>query len=349
MRKLASIVKIEEIKPIENADRIEKIRIKEWWCVSEKGNFKIGDLAVYFEIDSLMPSSNPAFQFLAKGCSEKIMNIDGKEYKGYRLKTRRLKGELSQGLALPLKALISMNFQDIEVVEGTDVSELLGIIKYEAPIPTQLAGVCKGSFPSDIPKTDEERVQNLGELIKQYAGTIMYITEKLEGSSITIYKKNGELGVCSRNLELLETNGNSLWKIANQYNLKNLLPEGFAIQGELVGESIQKNPLKLQGQDLYVFNVFDITKQKYLNLDEFEKFVSILNLKTVPILTRACSLPSTVEEILSLADDNSAISSSVKREGIVIRPLQEMIVEIDEYPARFTFKAISNSYLLQND
>src|SRR3972149_4988613 len=312
MRKLASIQQIKEIKPIEGADRIEKIRINDWWCVSEKGNFNVGDLAVYFEIDALLPSSNPIFSFLAKGNSEKTMAVDGKEYKGYRLKSIKLRKQLSQGLALPLFSALGTTSGNLPIMEGTDVSELLGIVKYEAPISAQLADQIKGPFPSFITKTDEERVQNLGDLIKEKAGTFMYITEKLDGSSATYYKKDGVMCACSRNLELLDNEGNTIWKLARTYTMTENLPNNIAIQGEIVGEGIQKNPLKLHGQDFYVFNVFDIEKRKFYSLEE-----------------------------------TSMITSSAIREGIVIRPLKEEIVEIDGYPARFSFKAISNIFLLQ--
>ncbi|HCR35807.1 TPA: RNA ligase (ATP) [Candidatus Woesebacteria bacterium] len=350
MRKLASIQLIKEIKPIEGADRIEKIRINDWWCVSEKGNFKIGDMAVYFEIDSLLPSSNPVFNFLAKGCSEKTMTIDGREYKGYRLRTVKKLGILSQGLALPLEILkitpvmIELGLFSI----GDDLSDVLHIVKYEPLIPAHIAGKVKGSFPSFLKKTDEERVQNLGELIKEKAGTLMYVTEKLDGASATFYKKDGALGVCSRNLELLETEGNTLWEIAKKYEMKEELPENIAIQGEIVGEGIQKNPLKLKVHDFFVFNVFDIVKQQFYNFEEVEEFCNNFGLKMIPILDREYILSDQVDTILKLADGQSALSPLTNREGIVLRSLEEETVIIDDYPARLSFKAISNNYLLAN-
>jgi len=225
---------------------------------------------------------------------------------------------------------------------------LLGIVKYEAPIPAKLAGQIKGPFPSFLRKTDEERVQNLGNLIKEKAGTIMCVTEKLDGSSATFYKKDGILCVCSRNLELLETEGNTLWEIAKKYKMREILPNNIAIQGEIVGEGIQKNPLKLKGHDFFVFNVFDITNQKYYGLLRFEEFCKVCSLKTVPIMNRSWPLPAMVEEVLNLADGESLICSIALREGIVLRPIEEQTVIIDDYPARFSFKAISNSYLLND-
>lgn len=346
MRHLATIQKIADVQPIEGADSIEKVRVKDWWCVAKKGEFNTGNTCVYFEIDSLLPSSNPAFSFLAKGNKEKKMNIDGREYTGYKLKTIKLRGQLSQGLALPLEGLLGKNFDDVALEEGSDISALLGVIKYEAPIPANLAGVIKGEFPKFLRKTDEERVQNLGPLIELKAGVLVYVTEKVDGSSVTIYKKDGQLGVCSRNWELHENENNAIWKFVKKHDLKNLLPEKWALQGEIIGEGIQGNPLKIKGQEILFFNVFNIENQQFENFESFESKIQALGLKTIPVMNRAWTLPGTVEEILALAEGPSLLSPECKREGIVIRPVQEMQVEIDDIAQRFSFKAISNEYLL---
>lgn len=350
MRRLATIQKIADVQPIEDADAIEKVKVKEWWCVAKKNEFKVDDLCVYFEIDSLLPANNGSFSFLEKGTKKKKMNIDGKEYEGYRLKTIKLRGQISQGLALPLKSVISNNDRKEGTIGfeiGEDVSEALDIVKYEVPIPAQLMGKMKGTRPGFIPKTDEERIQNLGHLIEKYQGGVFYITEKLDGSSSTFFKKDGEFRVCSRNIELIDTPENSFWNIARKYNLADKMPEGFAIQGETVGEGIQANPLKLSGIDFYAYNVFNLTTNQYPHFEEFQKFCAELGIKTVPVLDEKFVLRGSVEDILKLAEGNSIISSQVLREGIVIRPLIEGYETIGGTLQRFSFKAISNSYLLK--
>ena len=147
----------------------------------------------------------------------------------------------------------------------------------------------------------------------------------------------------------METDGNTLWEIAKKYNLKEKLPDDYAIQGEIVGEGIQKNPLKLKGQDLFVFNVYDINETRYLDFEKFITFCKELNLKTVPIVNTNYSLNGEVNVLLEHAEGNSLINLNVKREGLVFRPLQETIVMINEYPTRFSFKAVSNQYLLTNE
>lgn len=348
MRHLATIQTIADVQPIEGADAIEKVKVKDWWCVSKKGEFKVGDLCVYFEIDSLLPSDNPVFSFLEKGTKTKTMEVDGKTYTGYRLKTVRLRGQLSQGLALPVELLRSQGFfQSVTKNEGDDVSEELNIVKYEAPIPAQLAGKVKGQFPGFLRKTDEERVQNLGDLVEKHRelGTRFYIAEKLDGSSVTFYKKDGVFGVCSRNLELLDTEGNTFWELARKYDLANKLSDGFAIQGEAVGEGIQKNPLKISGHELFVFNAFDITKGEFLGFEEFAKFCDSIWVKRVPVVAVDVEL-APVEQMLQEADGASRVNPEAKREGVVYRPLVEMRDIIAGQEGRLSFKVISNDYLL---
>lgn len=370
MRKLATIQRIADVQPIEGADAIEKVKINEWWCVAKRGEFEKNDVCVYFEIDSLLPLDNQAFAFLAKGNKPKKVNYDGVEYTGYRLKTIKLRGQLSQGLALPLstfdlrKLLIPdeqctcfnappcsyCTFETtLENEIGRDISYELGIVKYEQPIPAQLTGKMKGLRPGFLMKTDEERVQNIGDLLKLKVGTKMYVTEKLDGCSATFYKRNSEFGVCSRNIELLDSSENTLWNLARQYDICSKLPEGIAIQGEAIGEGIQGNPLKIQGHDLYVFNVFDINSQKFYNFEEVEKFCKEHDLKMVPVLHREYLLPDNAEILLKEAEGNSVLSPLTKREGIVLRPNIEEIVVMNGILSRFSFKAISNEYLLTHE
>jgi len=220
MRKLASIQRIKALEPIEGADAIEKATVLGWQLVVKKHEFKVGDLVVYCEIDSLMPDK-PEFEFLKP--------------RGMRVRTIRLRGQVSQGICFPL-SILPMNFA---VIEDADCTGILGIEKYEPPMPACLSGIAKGRFPSFIPKTDETRVQVLQKLLDKYKGEKCYITEKVDGSSGTFYINNGEFGVCSRNLELLEDSENSFWKVARLMDIENKLRSlngNFAIQGELIGE-----------------------------------------------------------------------------------------------------------------
>jgi len=330
MRKLVTIEKINEVKSIEGADAIESVRVRDWWVVSKKGEFKVDDFCMYFEIDSFLPVK-PEYEFLLRGSKPKKMLLEGKEIAGIRLKTIKLRGQISQGLVLPLRD----GMDDLEV--GTDVSDILEVIKYEMPIPVELAGKAKGFFPTFIPKTDEERIQNMAEVLSNF-----YVTEKLDGTSTTYYKKDGALGVCSRNLELSESDATQ-WRIAKQLDLINTLPDGLAIQGELIGESIQKNPLKISGQKFYCFNVFSINTNQYLGYDDMKAFCELNDIEMVPIINENFSQPNSVDDLLKLAEGKSLLNENSEREGIVVRPK----IEMKYNGARLSFKAISNKYLLK--
>ena len=334
-RKLASIRRISDIQEIPGADMIELAIVDGWKVVVAKNvGHKVGDMVVYCEIDSFLPIREE-FEFLRKSSYKKMS--DGSE--GFRLKSIRLRGTLSQGLILPLKDLQLPN-KDL-LREGMDVTSELDIIKYEPPIPAELAGKVKGLFPSFIRKTDEERIQNLADEYEEMKKHTYYVTEKLDGSSATFYYNNGEFGVCSRNLELLETEGNTFWKVARELDLENKLREygaNLSIQGELIGEGIQGNPYKIKGQTVRFFNLFDIDLREYHSLPVFQKTIEVLGLETVPILNVRFNLPESIDELLKYADSKSVLNPNFDREGVVIRSLDRKI----------SFKVISNKFLLKN-
>ena len=258
----------------------------------------------------------------------------------------KLRGQVSQGLLLKPADVLNAKQFTLAGMDG-DVSELLNIQKWEAPIPAQLAGDVEGPFPSYVPKTDQERIQNLSEEFAEWqVNAIMKweVTEKLDGSSMTVYYKDGKFGVCSRNWALKETEGNSLWKQARQYQLEQVLvKEGnFAVQGELIGEGIQGNPYKLRGQDFYVYDIYDINEQRYLSPAERKAFVERNGLKHVPVIAHAAEFYdtlgiNTIEQILKFAEGKSVLNAGTEREGLVFK-----------HNGLTSFKAISNKFLLKN-
>ncbi|NQS89142.1 RNA ligase (ATP) [Patescibacteria group bacterium] len=327
-RKLVSVQKIKKITPIEGADKIEVAQVKGWEVVVQKGLHEEGDNVIYFEIDSFLPVK-PEYEFLLRGSSPKKMFLDGEEVEGIRLKTIKLRGQISQGLVMPL--------EDKGRKIGEELTKELGVLKYEQPISPSLAGKVKGSFPEFIPKTDEERIQNMEYLLGGF-----YVTEKLDGTSTTFYKKDNQLGVCSKNLELMDS-GQTQWKIAKELELEKNIPDGISIQGELVGEGIQKNPLKLSGIQFFCFNVFSIDSGVYLDFEDFVKFCYIRKIEIVPVVITDYSLPNSMEEILEHAEGKSILGKDCEREGIVVRPK----IELKHNKDRLSFKVISNKYLLK--
>ena len=340
-RKLASIRRIADLSPIEGADKIELATVDGWKVVVAKDvGHKVGNLVVYCEIDSFLPIKDE-FEFLRKSSYKKM--VDGTE--GFRLKTIKLRGQVSQGLILPINVLPITQFASgHNLPEGMDVTEMLGIVKYEPPIPAELAGKVKGMFPSFLHKTDEERVQNLTSEYEEWkiqSKHQFYVTEKLDGSSATFYVNDGVFGVCSRNLELLETEGNTFWKVARELDLENKMKStglNICFQGELIGEGIQGNPYKIKGQTVKFYTGFDIDKQIRISFVNFVVMLQEMDLGYVPVLNQGFGfqLPETVGDMLNYAEGKSALNSDTEREGVVVRSMDGTI----------SFKAISNKFLI---
>lgn len=335
MRKMATIRKIDAIGPIAGADAIEVATVGGWKVVVKKGEFIAGDLVVYCEIDSWIPTE--LAPFLSKG--KEPREFEG--ITGERLRTIKLRGQISQGLILPIEPTCANIVS--ELFEGLDVSFPLNIVKWEKPINAQLAGQVKGNFPTQIPKTDQERVQNLTKEIEAAQGSVYEVTEKLEGSSMTCYQIQGEFGVCSRNLDLKRDGNNSLWQVAIQDEIENKMKAvdefwDFAIQGELIGPGIQGNIYKLKAVEFRVFDVYNIQEGEYLNPAARVDLINRMGLKHVPVLESNFKLNIDVEGLLTKADGKSVMGDITGpwREGLVFKNVD----------GGMTFKAISNKYLL---
>lgn len=330
-RKLASIQRIAEIKAIPDADRICAYRINGWWAVSQVNEYKVGDLVVYIEADAFVPTMHAAF--LSKG-------KEPREYKGIlgeRLRTIKLKKQLSQGLILPLDNALSVLYGE----EGDDVTDYFGIIKWE-PEPEYLHSDAKGLFPSFFPKTDQERIQNCHkEMLNALEIYTWEVTEKVEGQSSSVYYYNGEVGVCSRNLELKQGNS-TFWTTAEQYSLPEKLIKlgrNLVIQSEQCGPGISGNIYNFLSYHLFVFDIYDIDTGKYLAPLERRELVKQLGLESAPCITSSQMLPnSTCDSLLTYADGNSMLGNApTLREGLVFKANTD---------SRITFKAVSNKYLL---
>lgn len=329
-RKLATIRRIAEVKPIEGSDFIEAVRVDGWWVVAKKGEYQVDQLALYLEVDSFVPTE--IAPFLTKAGHEP-KEFEG--VKGERLRTVKLRGQLSQGLLLPISILPTTTV--IEV--GSDVTDILGIIKWERPISPQLAGLAKGNFPNFIRKTDQERVQNIGIQLQYYVNQTFEVTIKLDGSSCTIFSNGEEDGVCSRNLELKRDENNAFWKIALDYDIHKKIRaygKNLAVQGELIAPNIQGNYEKVNKPEFYVFDIFDIDKQEYMLPKERQEFCKLLGIPHVPIIDKSFAMIDSVDNLLDMAEGDG-MNKGVKREGLVFK----------HNHSDFSFKAISNSYLLK--
>lgn len=345
MRKLASIRRIDDIQPIPGADAIDVATIGGWNVVVKKGEFAVGELVVYFEIDSWIP--HEIAPFLSKG--QEPRTYEG--VKGERLKTVKLRGQVSQGLILPIAPLFG-HTDDFEFHEDMDVTESLGILKYEKPVSVSLAGFARGNFPSFIPKTDQERIQNLKRDLGDWVEAFINweVTEKLDGTSVTIYKYSAlaeegkePLGVCSRNLDLKDTEGNVYWNVAKAFDVHAILlrdGRNLAIQGEIIGLGIQGNQYKLDKQVLYVFDIYDIDNRRYFPPIQRREFCRANGLNHVPLHASGYVISEhNIPKLLDMAEGFSYLNNS-QREGLVYKCNTDPSI---------SFKAISNKWLLKNE
>lgn len=343
-RKLARIARIDAITAIKKADAIECAHIGGWPVVIKKGEHQVGDKVVYLEIDTFLPEGNPAWQFLVDK-----LPIEFNGVRGHNLHSQTMRGQPSQGLLLPLTVLGPCP----EVEIGQDVTEALGVYKYEPPLPADLLDKAIGYRPSTIPGTDEERVQNLADALAEWlaeGGTLTWEeSEKLEGNSCSWALIHGEFSVCSRQVMYRKSEDVPQWAAAIRYDIEAKLRARFAgrnivLQGEVVGPGIEGNIYGLQEHDFYLFRVYDVDTGTWLPPAERRAFAAELGLKHVPILDEAFVLPagSTVDQLMKLllevADGPSAVNPQKRREGVVFNTVIE--------GRKVSFKVVSNKYLL---
>jgi len=372
-RKLATIQKVVEINPIEKYDRVQLATILGWRCIVKINEFKVGNLGIYLEIDSEVPANKICWEFMQK--------------RKYRVKTLKMCGVISQGLFMPLaQDEIGFYVPDeyrvdniksrVYVEEGSDVTELLGITKWESESDKEANAITNNkrkynwltkfmtrfewyrkltktkskSFPNWISKTDETRLQNMPWILEKMKDQSFILTEKLDGQSVTYwYKKQGwfgnEFGICSRTVRKFELDNSNWSVVARKLEVKNKLKLAYslygdiAIQGEIIGPTIQGNKYKLTEMDLYVFNVFDIKNKRYFNINERLTFCGQFGFKHVPVLNFNFKLKDTIDEMVKYSTAKSVINDNTDREGIVIRTEDQSI----------SFKVISPEWLLKHE
>lgn len=357
MRKLASIQKITEIREIPNADKIVMARVLGWECIVKKDEFKVGDTVVYVEIDSVLPE-RPEFEFLRS--------------RKFRVKTIELRGQVSQGLVLPMSVLPSTYLYETRWM-GQDVTELLGIIKYDPQgaeedelVTDNVNAVVKflrrfkwyrklfmvkdeGGFPTWIKKTDETRIQSMPEILEDEKNTLLQVTEKLDGQSATYFLKREKFGrmkfgVCSRKVYLKTPGDNNYWKIARKYNIEKVLRniigknDYVILQGEIVGEGIQGNKYKIKGLKFYAFNL--IYPEKQYPYFSMASKLSSEQIDCVPIISDNWTLPETMDEAVNFSIGKSVVNPNIQREGVVCRDTHRSKV--------LSFKIINPKFLLEN-
>lgn len=362
MRKLATVRRISNVRPIPNADKIEVVQIDGWEVVvSKRDNFMRGDKVVYVEIDSKMPET-PEYEFLKS--------------RKYIVKTVVMRGQVSQGLVLPLDILPKGKYE-----VGDDVTDILGVKKYDPESETEneiflgnlkksrnpfvkilirfkwfrkryLKSSKKDKFPSWIKKTDEERIQNKPQLFEKIKKEkiALSVTEKVDGTSATYFlkriKKNKyEFGVCSRNKRLIVEDKSCYWNVAKKFKIKDMLEsiigdfDWIVLQGEITGEKIQGNKYPMDGGErFWAFNL--VTPNGRLNTDEIQWTLRNFEMYTVPIFENDFVIPEnwTISDLTDYVKGMSQIYPR-EREGCVFRNIEKNI----------SFKCINPDFLIKND
>lgn len=353
--KLATAQKILALDPIDGADLIERATVLGWHIVVKKGEFNVGDLICYVQIDTVMPDK-PEYEFLRE--------------RNFRVRTIKLRKQISQGLIVPLpKGKWS---------EGDDLTEVLGVKKYEKVdnnpqveerprMPKvwykkwiylfkynilykafpNLRPKTRSPFPKHlVPITDEERIQNIPHVLEQYSGKEFFLSYKLDGSSITIIHQKvlgkSKFRICSRRFELHDKKNdwykvfeetafsNEILKIVDHYETNDVI-----VQGEAIGK-FNGNHHNLHTEKIMIFNIY--VNGKRLSPFDFHILCKSYNIPHCP-LYKEVVLNHTLEEVLAMSEIKDVLNPKVEAEGLVWR----------SWDGRISFKAINNKYLLKNN
>lgn len=331
--KVATIEKIIDVIPHPNADKMSIAKVNGWQVCIKKDEYKPGDLCIFVAVDSVL-EDKPPYEFLRN--------------KNFRIRTCRLRGELSCGIAFPLSLLKEFGY-DMTIYDdafiGFDVSDLIYAKHYEKPLSPQLAGCAKGNFPSFLKKTDSERIQSYPKMLEEFGDKTVYFSLKYDGTSFSTYTNKNDIGVCSRNLDLKEDESNVYWKMFHRYKFKeifNRINKNICVQSEIYGNSIQNNPLKINDIQIAVFDVYDIDTKKYYNYSELKNFCEKYNLPMVDILYEGTLQTFTIEKLVEYSDSLKYPTGN-PAEGFVCRPILEQYSNIIK--GRMAFKVISNNYM----
>jgi RNA ligase (TIGR02306 family) len=318
--KIASIEKVVGITRHPNADKLEFATVLGYQCIVPKGLYAVDDLVILIQPDTVLPETE--WSAIYRKFSKK------------RVKAIRLRGEWSFGIVEQLSLLPPHT----EMLEGTEVAELLDIIKYEPPLPSSLDA--KGGLPYNLSKTDEERYQNLS--IEDFLGKTVDITLKVDGQSFTAYYKDGEFGVCGRTMEYKLEAHNNYTDHVTRYDLESKLRAfctqhqvNIALRGESYGKGIQASKVNYHAQldkGLFFFSVWLMDEFRYAQKGDKFYYLDVcaeMGLPTVPLLHRDSILTA---DLIKKYDEELEEIEGHLFEGVVI-------VGED-----FSFKVINKNY-----
>lgn len=315
------------IEPHPNADRLEVAKVRGWYCVVQKGLYKSGDLAVYVPLDAVLPDP-----LIAAAGIEKY-------YRKY-LRTQKLRGIVSQGLVIPMSLVKDTGERPLD--EGDDVTGILGLTKYDPPIPVHMAGQIRSPHAMFSKYTEIENYKNYPNSIPD--GELVVATEKVHGSNFRAGKFDGELHVGSHNLSLKEDEFNLYWRSARLLNLKDHLQEGQVVFGEVYGAGVQDLAYGKKPGDISVA-LFDLFQDgRYLSHAKFTSF--LLHSGLLDFAAPVVYVGEMGPDIVKMASGDSILCPGQIREGIVVRPMEE---RWDMNTGRVILKMVSDEYLCRRD
>jgi RNA ligase (TIGR02306 family) len=326
-----------DVQPHPNADRLDVIQIhgRGWRCVSARGQFQSGDLAVYFPVESVLPETLVRSLGIEKMYSKRLRSI-------------RLRGQVSQGLVAPLSVLPAGTYpgprgQERVPAVGHEFTELLGVTRYEVPIPVNMQGVQLPDDPAFPRYTEIENFKSFPDVFESQEW--VQVSEKLHGTNGRAAKVNGKLLVGSHRLNLVDSEGNLYWRAARAINAAEKLQDGEQVFFEVYGHKIQDLTYGKKPGEIAV-GIFDVMKDsRYLDFLEFKAFLDSRGWSdlSVPLLATAQWTP----DLANMAEGNSVLDPTQIREGIVVKPLTERYSE--QLQGRCCIKAISDEYLCRKD
>lgn len=340
--RLATFEIIESIRDIEDREFIGVGTVLGYEIVIRKEEFKVGDWCVLIPIDTIIDTTNPWFSFLKPDKGNTTL----------RIKTIKLGGEYSQGLAVPLTRFTNIPNPDhltIEELNSIDLGEILGVTKYEKELEMPTPSGTFIDFPVKyIPITDEDNLKTKKRIIKELINKEVLITKKIDGSSMTLIWDD-ELFICaSRRISLICYIGDlieyeyesAMVNYIKTNNLRNLFRgRKIVLQGEFTGPKINGNRMKLTKIHYYVFTVYE--NEEYYKYFDMYSLCLHNGLDIVPLIQELYITEETTIQDFQIIADNVMYGDN-KGEGIVVRPLIPFKSNI--LNKNCSFKVISRKY-----
>lgn len=345
---------VDQVKQAQNSDRLDLVTLenKGFQFITQRGLYEAGDVVVYFPVDSLLSMWIVDALGLTGKLAHGAIPEDDSERLRNRVKTVKLRGNISQGVVCKPQDLIDANkYLDPKIFKQDDVTLDLGVTKFEPPVKPTKEGILK-PLPDMVIKYDIEGAQNFPNMVNMMLNEVVWITEKLEGSNWWASIDNyGEIIVGQRNyaIEEIEDKQHDWYKAYRKQGYEHMLTylldffnkragqppvKRVTIRGEMLGPGVQGNYYQLKDHEVYLFEIEVNGKPIDANLfgeiyTHVDMLMSGVDIKVVPTLSKGQTLKEWLDgrTIVEASDGKSILNENKRREGIVIKPVREMLTE----------------------